>query len=177
MGQLRTPHRWIRVGEDAFGRWLLDVRPILEAGGSIDLSGPIPTNVRWIPLAGDATDHVTRLSAGMCNAPGEEKVLIIADFYKPAAQQRYASQIPGAVTVENVDLTDLTAFANRFDVRSPNATHQIISLADAVMVNVGTNDMMSRLATLRAGRERRAASNQLCSGLRTKGHILRQAQC
>jgi superfamily I DNA/RNA helicase len=26
VGQLRTPHRWIRVGEEPFGRWLLDVR-------------------------------------------------------------------------------------------------------------------------------------------------------
>jgi hypothetical protein len=166
VGQLRTPHRWIRVGEEAFGRWLLDVRPVLEAGGSIDLSGPMPPNVRWVPLAGDARDHATRLSAGMCNAPGDEKVLIIADFYKPAAQQRYASQIPGAVTVENVDLTDLTAFANRFDVRSADATHQIVSFADDVMVNVGANDMMSRLATLRAGRERRAASNAEAAALR-----------
>jgi hypothetical protein len=88
VGQLCTPHRWICVGEEAFGRWLLDVRPVLEAGGSIDLSGPMPTNIRWVPLAGDARDHATRLSAGMCAAPGDEKVLIIADFYRPAAQQR-----------------------------------------------------------------------------------------
>ncbi|HEV7878193.1 MAG TPA: hypothetical protein VGP39_08945 [Bradyrhizobium sp.] len=92
--------------------------------------------------------------------------MIIADFYKPAAQQRFASQILGAVTVENVDLTDLTAFANRFDVRSTDATHQIVSFAESVMVNVGANDMMARLATLRAGRERRVASNAEAAALR-----------
>lgn len=45
--KLHTPHRWIRVGEEAFGRWLLDIRPVLLAGGSINLSGPMPANVRW----------------------------------------------------------------------------------------------------------------------------------
>ena len=166
VAQLTTPHRWIRVGEEGFGRWLLDVRRVLEGGASVDLSGPIPENVRWVPLAGDATDHAARLTAGRCNAPGDDKVLIIADFTKPSAQQAYASQIPGAVTVENVDLTDLTSFANGFDVRSANAVQHLISFAGSIMVNVGANDMMSRLATLLAGRARRAPSNAEAAALR-----------
>ena len=166
VGQLRTPHRWIRVGEELFGRWLLDVRRILETGGNIDLGAGLPRNVAWVPLAGDASDHPARLAAGRCNAPGDERVLIIADSTKPAVQQAYASHIPGAVTVENVDLTDLTAFANRFDVRSDNATQHLVSFAGTVMVNVGANDMMSRLATLRAGRARRAPSSAEAAALR-----------
>ena len=158
VGQLTTPHRWIRVGEAAFGQWLLHVRQILETGGSIDLTS-VPPNVKWVQLAGDASDHAARLAAGRCNAPGDEKVIIIADSTKPSAQQAYASHIPGAITVENVDLTDLTAFANTFDVRSANAVQHLISFAGSVMVNVGANDMMSRIATLRAGRAKRAASN------------------
>nr|WP_249811956.1 UvrD-helicase domain-containing protein [Bradyrhizobium sp. 2] len=158
VGQLRTPHRWIRVGEEPFGRWLLDVRQVLETGGNIDLGASLPSNVRWVSLVGGASDHGARLTAGRCNAPGDEKVLIIADSTKPSAQQAYASQIPGAVTVENVDLTDLTAFAKSFDVRSNQAIQHLISFAGSVMVNVGANDMISRLATLRAGRARRAAS-------------------
>lgn len=166
VGQLRTPHRWIRVGEEGFGRWLLDIRQVLEAGGNIDLGGFLPANVRWVPLAGDASDHPARLTAGRCNAHGDEKVLIIADSTKPTAQQTFASQIPGAVTVENVDLTDLTSFANRFDVRSANAVQELVTFADTVMVNVGANDMMTRLATLRAGRARRAASAAEAAALR-----------
>lgn len=166
VAQLRTPHRWIKVGEESFGRWLLDIRQVLEAGGDIDLGVSVPTNLKWVPLAGDATDHAARLAAGRCSAPGEEKVLIIADSTRPFAQQTYASQIPGAVTVENVDLTDLTSFANRFDIRSANAVQDLITFADSVMVNVGANDMMSRLASLRAGRARRAASNAEAAALR-----------
>ncbi|HWV55073.1 UvrD-helicase domain-containing protein [Pseudorhodoplanes sp.] len=166
VGQLNIPHRWVRVGEEAFGRWLLDMRRLLEAGGSIDLAGSIPANVRWVPLTGDASDHPARLAAARCNAPGDEKVLIIADSTKPSAQQAYASQIPGAVTVENVDLTDLTAFANGFDVRSANAVEHLVTFAGSVMVNVGANDMITRLASLRAGRARRAASNAEAAALR-----------
>lgn len=164
--QLRTPHRWIRVGEEPLGRWLLDIRQLLEAGGNIDLGGPIPANVQWVPLAGDANDHPARLAAGRCNVPGDERVLIIADSMRPATQQAYASQIPGAVTVENVDLTSLTDFANSFDVHANNAVQHLVRFAETVMVNVGANDMIARLATLRAGRERRAASNAEAAALR-----------
>jgi len=159
VGQLATPHRWICVGEEAFGRWLLAMRPVLERGGSIDLSGGIPPNVTWVPWAGDGRDHPVRLAAGRCNAPGDEKVIIIADSTKPAQQRVYASRIPGAITVENLDLTDLTAFANNLDLRSANPVQQLVTFADSVMVNVGANDMIIGLAALRAGRARRAASN------------------
>lgn len=166
VGELRTPHRWIRVGEEQFGRWLLDIRKVLETNGNIDLAGSIPKNVTWIPLYGDARDHAARLAAGRCSAPGDEKVLIIAESTKPSAQQAYASQIPGAVTVENVDLTDLTSFADSFDVRAANAVQHLISFAGSVMVNVGASGMITRLATLRAGRAKRAASNAEAAMLR-----------
>jgi hypothetical protein len=165
VGQLATPHRWIRVGEEGFGRWLLAMRPVLEGGGSIDLGGAIPPNVTWVSLAGDGTDHPARLAAGRCNAPGDEKVIIIADSTKPAQQRAYASQIPGAITVENVDLTDLTGFANDFDLRSANAVYHLVKFADSVMVNVGANDMITRLATLRAGRALRPASDAEAAAL------------
>ena len=166
VGQLQTPHRWIRVGEEPFGRWLLDIRNVLAANGTIDLGTSIPANVTWIPLAGDASDRGARLAAGRCDAPGDHKVLIIADSTNPAGQQKYAAQIPGAITVENVDLTDLTSFANGFDVTSSNAVERLISFAGSVMVNVGANDMVARLETLRAGRARRAASGAEAAALR-----------
>jgi hypothetical protein len=43
-------------------------------------------------------------------------VLIIADSRNRAAQQNFASQTPGASTVEAVDLQDLIAFASSFDM-------------------------------------------------------------
>src|SRR5258707_7358896 len=50
-------------------------------------------------------DHAKRLAAARIRAPGEDPcVLIIGDSTNPASQRHFASQTPGAVTVEAVDL-------------------------------------------------------------------------
>lgn len=48
-GELDTPWRWINAGEEDFGRWLLAMRAILTASGSIDLAAA-PANVQWVRL-------------------------------------------------------------------------------------------------------------------------------
>lgn len=157
IAQLQIPQRWTRVGEEAFGRWLLAQRESLERGGVLDLAA-VPANVTWVRLAGDATDHPTRLTAGRTAVNDDEKVLILADT-RPAAQREFARQIQGAVTVENVDLTDLVEFADRFDVNAPNALQSLVEFAGSVMTNVGPGDMMTRVQSLQSGRARREASD------------------
>jgi AAA domain len=156
-GQLNTPHRWIQAGEEAFGRWLFKVREQLAAGQSIDLRSA-PANVTWMQLPGSAEDHQIRLAAGRMNAGPDGKVLIIAKSTDPQGQRTYASQIPGAVTVENADLTDLVSFGEGFDLASPNALTHLINFAQSTMTNVGAQDMISRIHSLRAGRAQREAS-------------------
>lgn len=156
VGQLRIPQRWERVGEFEFGRWLLQTREHLYQGGALDLAA-VPPNVTWVRLTGDQRDHELRLAAGRTAAGADEKVLIIADT-RPPAQRDFAKHIPGAVTVENVDLTDLIGFSDRFDLNSPQALRQLIEFAGAVMTNVGTADMLARVDILRGGRARREAS-------------------
>jgi hypothetical protein len=157
IGQLQIPQRWVRVGEDAFGRWLLQAREALFQGGGLDLAA-VPPNVTWVRLAGDQTDHAARLVAGRTAPGADEKVLIIADT-RPAAQRDFAKQIPGAVTVENVDLTDLVDFSDRFDIHTPQALRQLVEFAGSVMTNVGAVDMITRVESLRTGRARREASD------------------
>lgn len=156
-GQLQIPQRWVRAGEDAFGRWLLQVRQHLAVGGALDL-GAAPRNVTWVQLHGDGRDHELRLGAGRIAAGADEKVILIADT-RPAVQRDFAKHIPGAVTVENVDLTDLIAFADGFDLASPNALRNLVEFAGSVMTNVGAADMLARVGSLRSGRARREASN------------------
>jgi hypothetical protein len=152
-GELNTPWRWINVGEEAFGRWLLDARQLLLRRGSIDLS-TAPRNVRWVRLDG-VNDHRLRLGAGSCQAPGPDgRILIMADSTNPGAQREFASQIPGGVVVENVDMRDLIAFGKGFDLASPGIVEHVINFAGVVMTNVGVPAMLQRLQTLRAGRAR-----------------------
>jgi DNA helicase-2/ATP-dependent DNA helicase PcrA len=116
-GTLSTPWRWINAGEESFGKWLLEVRSHLFAGRAIDLRTG-PTNVVWIRLDGTA-DHKARLKAGLTKPPTlDGSVLIIGDSTSPASQRQFASQTPGAVTVENVDLKDLVTFAGSLELSS-----------------------------------------------------------
>ena len=74
-------------------------------------------------------------------------------------QQRFARQIPGAVTVEAVDLRDLTDFASSLDFADPGALAQIMAFAETVMSGVGASDLLRRIGTLRAGRARTEATS------------------
>jgi UvrD/REP helicase N-terminal domain len=156
-GELATPWRWKNAREEEFGLWLVQARRDLLAGKPIDLA-KAPANVTHMLLDGKA-DHETRLSACRVKAPTEDGfVLIMADSRKPVEHQRYASQTPGAVTAENVDMRDLVEFAETFDLAEPDALAVLVNFASTVMTNVGPGDLLTRVATLKAGRARREAS-------------------
>ena len=153
VGELATPWRWVNAGEEAFGRWLLKMRHILQARGAVDLR-TAPANVVWVPLDG-VNDHRLRLGAGSLRPPvANGRVLIMADSTNPGAQRNFASQIPGGVVVENVDMRDLVTFGEHFDLASPTLVDHVVNFAGSVMTNVGAAAMVQRLATLRNGRAR-----------------------
>jgi DNA helicase-2/ATP-dependent DNA helicase PcrA len=158
-GALATPWRWINAGADALGHWLLDVRDKLLASTPIDLRS-LPSRVTWVQLDGTANDHPKLLNACKTTAPNRGgSVLIIGEATNPASQRRFASQTPGAVAVEAVDLRDLVNFAAGLDLHSPDALHRIASFAEELMTNVGAADLVRRTATIMRGAERRAASD------------------
>lgn len=154
--ELNQPWRWINAGEEGFGRYLLDVRRALIAGQGVDLSAA-PRNISWVHLDG-TEDHQRRLRAGAVAAAEGEKVLIIADSKSPNGQRQFASQIHGAVTVESVDMRDLVTFGEGLDLASAGLLQHVVTFATTVMTNTGGANMLARVATLRAGRERRPAS-------------------
>jgi hypothetical protein len=152
-GELATPWRWINAGAEPLGRWLLDVRSKLLRGEPVDLR-TAPGGVTWVHLDG-THDHERRLEAARARPPGEDgRVLIIGDSTNPDSQRRFASQTPGAVTVEAVDLKDLVAFAERFDVASPQALQHLAEFAQSVMRNVGAADFLLRVSALQRGTAR-----------------------
>jgi hypothetical protein len=152
-GELATPWRWINAGAEPLGRWLLDVRSKLLGGEPVDIRAA-PGGVTWVHLDG-TNDHERRLEAARVRPPGEDgRVLIIGDSTNPDSQRRFASQTPGAVAVEAVDLKDLVAFAKRFDVASPQALQHLAEFAQSVMRNVGAADFVQRVSTLQRGTAR-----------------------
>ncbi|GLK81823.1 UvrD-helicase domain-containing protein [Methylopila turkensis] len=157
-GTLETPWRWINAESQALGAWLLDARARMIARTPVDLR-TLPAHVTWIQLDGTAADHPTRLEACKTRAlSAAGSVLIIGEGSKPDSQRRFASQTPGAVTVEAVDLRDLVTFAEGLDLNAGDALQKIALFAEQLMTNVGANDLLRRTDTILRGAERRAAS-------------------
>lgn len=154
VAELATPWRWRNAGAEALGQWLLEARRLLAAGQSVDLRSGPPEHVSWMQAI-PPNDHPQRLAAARTAPPtADGRVLIIADSRNRAAQQSFASQTPGASTVEAVDLQDLIAFASGFDVGAPNALEQLLALAQSVMTNVGVAELRRRLESLARGTAR-----------------------
>jgi hypothetical protein len=149
-GELSTPWRWKNAGTETFGLWLLDVRRKLIAGEPIDLR-VAPSEVIWVPLDG-SDDERRRLAAARTRAPTDAgTVLIIEESTSPRRQRLVASQTPGAVTVESVDLRDLVDFASALDFGAPDALSQVVKFAGTVMTNVGADDLLQRVDVLERG--------------------------
>ena len=63
LGQMFTPHRWIRTGSPAIGTWLADVRRNLEAGQPVNLARDLPHGVTF--KSADA-QSLFRIQANAC---------------------------------------------------------------------------------------------------------------
>lgn len=152
-GQLTTPWRWRNANCEPLGRWLLDVRTALTAGHAVDLR-VAPPQVQWIQLGG-TDDHRLRLSAAQTVAPqANGRVLVIGDSRNPRGQRDLASQTPGAITVEAVDLRDLVAFGQTFTLDGVSPFNDLLTFAGSVMTNLGAADVRRRIESLQRGTAR-----------------------
>lgn len=152
-GELATPWRWINAGAEPLGNWLLDMRGKLLRSEPIDLR-TAPAGVNWVELDG-TEDHQRRLRAARVRAPDDQGcVLIIGDSRSPDGQRQFASQTPGAVAIEAVDLRDLVTFAGAFDLAAPDALGRLATFAQSVMRNVGAADLVRRVQSLQRGTAR-----------------------
>lgn len=149
VGELTTPWRWNNAGAAELGNWLLSIRGGLAGGVPIDLR-MAPAAVQWIHLDG-RRDDALRLAAAAVDAPGDTKVLIIGDSTDPRGQRRFARQIDGAVTVEAVDLRDLTDFGAALDVGSTDALSVVAGFAENLMSNFSGEDLVRSIALARKG--------------------------
>lgn len=149
-GQLAKPWRWTNAGNEGFGLWILDARERLLSGQGVDFQS-CPGHVRWVHLDG-TNDHKKRLQAALVPCPDPDgRVLIIGESTSPQNQRKIASQTPGAVVVESVDLKDLVAFASKLDLSSQSALTDLVSFASDVMTNLGGAQLTQRINSLRAG--------------------------
>ncbi|MER8395729.1 UvrD-helicase domain-containing protein [Mesorhizobium sp. M0959] len=156
-GELTTPWRWNNAGAADLGNWLLSIRRDLAKAAPIDLR-TAPAGVQWIQLDG-RRDDALRVAAAAVEAPGDTKVLIIGDSTDPRGQRRFARRVDGAVTVEAVDLRDLTDFGASLDISDTRALSVVADFAENLMSNFSAADLVRTIASARAGTLGRALSD------------------
>lgn len=158
VAELSTPWRWKNVGNEELGLWLLRARESLLRGLSLDVERS-PGSVRWVELKGDRNDHVKLVSAARCShkARGETS-LIIGDSRSAASRYRIAKNVPGIVTVEPVDLRDLTEYARELSLHDGSAVAKTLRFAETLITNVGADAVLARVNSLKTGTARRPAT-------------------
>lgn len=151
--ELTRPWRWENAGAHELGAWLLEARHTLKAGSRIDLR-MAPPDVSWVQLDG-ITDHEKQRLACLTRSPrAGGEVLIMTGGIQKELQRKLAKQTPGAVTVESVDLTEVTDFAREVDLLLPGNLEAALDFAFAVMTGVDREGIAGRAATIVAGRHR-----------------------
>ncbi|WP_420738280.1 hypothetical protein [Bradyrhizobium japonicum] len=113
--------------------------------------------MQWIQLDGRQDDALRRTAAAV-DAPGDTKVVIIGDSTDPRGQRRLARQVDGAVTVEAVDLRDLTDFGSALDLARPEALSVVADFAENLMSSFSADDLVRSVAAANAGKLERALS-------------------
>lgn len=157
VGKLTIPWRWNNAGAHDLGNWLLSIRGDLARRTPIDLR-TAPAGVQWIQLDG-RQDDALRHAAAAVDAPGDTKVLIIGDSTDPRGQRRFARLVDGAVTVEAVDLRDLTDFGSALNLAQPDVLSTVADFAENLMSAFSAGDLMRSVASARAGTLGRALSD------------------
>ncbi len=84
--------------------------------------------------------------------------MIIGDSTDPRGQRRFARQVEGAVTVEAVDLRDLTDSAP-LNLARPEALSVVADFAENLMSRFSADDLVRSVAAVNAGKFGRALSD------------------
>lgn len=158
INELNTPWRWINAGTPNLGQWVLDSRNSLLQGESIDLLS-CPEYVHWNQLTGNyQTDsrNQNKIQHQIRNDnDAGDSLLVIGDSRNPRSRHYFASTSRGIDVVEPVDLSDVTAVASIIDNSNgiALASHVITSVA-TMMTGIGKTNLMQRMTTILAGRNR-----------------------
>jgi hypothetical protein len=162
ISELTTPWRWINAGAPDLGQWILNCRELLLQGRSIDLLS-CPNYVYWNQLMGNAqTDNQNHNQAQYRirnDNDANDSLLVIGDSRNPRSRHNFASSSRGIEVVEPVDLADVTDIASRIDnSNGEELSNQILTSASLMMTGVGKSNLIKRMPTILAGRNRTAAS-------------------
>lgn len=162
IAELSTPWRWLNSGTPDLGQWILNCRESLLHQRSIDLLS-CPGFVQWIQLAGDPQADSQRqreiqYHIRNSNDPSHS-LLVIGDSRNPRSRHNFASISRGIDVVEPVELADVTQISSQIDsLRGEELANHVLAASSLMMTGVGKADVIKRMPTILAGRNRTPAT-------------------
>ena len=142
LGQLQTPHRWIRVGTPAIGAWLADVRRQLEQGQPVVLTQNLPPGVTFKPVNPvDNTFHIQGNTCRYFRCDSQQSVIAIhkgSQEYKSKCHT-LAKNLAGTFSsIEEIEGKALFSFVEKFQRARTNHAKlkQVLAFAGQCMTAV-----------------------------------------
>jgi len=161
ISELTTPWRWINVGNEELGEWVLFCRNQLSSQQSIDLNHS-PQSVNWLNLSGNPQNDLrlkSRAQYNIRNSQRGDSLLVIGDSMRPASRHQFASQNIGIDVVEPVDLRDLVAFANCLDSQTGEVLlTSLLNALSSLATGMGVSTWSTRMRSILANTNRKAPS-------------------
>ena len=155
---LETPWRWNNAGAPALGEWILATRSSLMRGEGVDLTS-CRGHVTWNRLTGNGAVDLKIQNAAQFQLRNrisyEESLLVLGDSARAGARHNFARMANGIDVVEPVDLEDLIGAISNFDNSSgEQLVDCILSTASTLMTGVGKDQVLKRLSSIRAKRNK-----------------------
>jgi DNA helicase-2/ATP-dependent DNA helicase PcrA len=151
LGEMLTPHRWIRARSPAIGTWLADVRRQLQAGQPVDLTQNRPRGVTFKPANAQT---LFKIQANTCRyfqcAPDETVIAIHngSQEYK-AKCHVLAKNLAGKFSsIEEIEGKALFSFVNKIESARTNQAKLKGAIAFAEQCMTATKSSLPA-ATLR----------------------------
>lgn len=151
LATLDTPWRWIRQGEEDFGRWVLSIRDGLERGQGVDLT-TAPGNLIW-KQALDQTQQDAAAADALARLKGmaAPSLLIVGSSTDPASRVAFAKAHDGVQVVERVDMPEVKDAADDIGSKQDlDRLNAVLKFARSVMSGID-NDFVGQLNQLNAG--------------------------
>lgn len=145
LGQLETPHRWLRAGAPTLGTWLHTVRQRLEQGTGINLTEGLPATVTLNLV--DQDDALFRVQGNTCRyfaCDRQDSVIAIhkgSQEYK-AKCHALARNVAGRFSsIEEIEGKALFSFVDKIGRARTNARRlkEVIAFAGKCMTAVAAN--------------------------------------
>lgn len=156
-GEMTTPWRWHREGNDKLAAWLAAMRTELEQRNVLDLSA-LPDGVAWIQLPTE-TQYQAAAVIGEAKRllKDDEKLVVIADAKRLAMRASLARSLAavGFSNIEPIDCKPLFKFAAAFEAASGQARLDLLlGFIVTCMTGVGAAPFKEALASLRQGKRK-----------------------